>query len=91
MKRAKILTLVASLSLQTACAGSIAGDVVRPSPEMAEPCTEPARLPVRALTQAEVEIYWGRDRTALRNCAEMHNAVVALIDAQADAQLNRRR
>jgi hypothetical protein len=37
------------------------------------------------MTQGEVEVFWGRDRSALRNCAEMHSALVRFIDAQAGA------
>jgi hypothetical protein len=37
-------------------------------PSLLAPAAPPVALPDRALAQAEVEILWGRDRTALRQC-----------------------
>jgi hypothetical protein len=33
-------------------------------------------LPDRAMTQAEVEVSWGRDRSALRACGSRHAGLV---------------
>lgn len=54
----------------TACGGSTVARplVLVPSPSLLVACAAPVALPDRALTQAEAEIYWGRDRTALRAC-----------------------
>ncbi len=86
--RVKILMLGGSLFLLTACGGSIAGDVVRPPAAMDEPCAQPTGLPQRALTQSEVEIFWGGDRTALRNCGERYEVLRDLISSQADVRVN---
>jgi hypothetical protein len=83
--------LTGSLSLLTACGVSTAADIARPTGPLAEPCAQPVALPIRALTQAQVEILWGRDRAALRNCAEMHSLLIDFIDAQAGANAQRNR
>ena len=42
-----------------------------PPPEaLAAPCPPPVALPVRAMTQAEVETAWRVDRMALADCGE---------------------
>lgn len=54
----------------TACGGSTGVSVTLPlpPPSLVAACAMPVALPERALTQAETEIYWGRDRGALRAC-----------------------
>jgi len=34
------------------------------------PCADPVALPDRALNDQEIEVMWGRDRSALRECAK---------------------
>ena len=33
-------------------------------------------IPERALTDQDVEVYWGRDRDSLRACGSMHYGLV---------------
>ena len=61
----------------TACLGSTAADVEPPPASLVVPCQEPQRLPVRTVTQGEGEVFWGRDRAALRDCGERHGLLVA--------------
>jgi hypothetical protein len=61
------LMMALPLSLLTACGASISDRAPVP-PSLTAPCRPPAVLPERALTQTEVEVLWGRDRTALRDC-----------------------
>ncbi len=53
----------------TACAASTVAEPRLP-PSLTAPCAAPQTLPERALTRAEVEVLWGRDRGALRSCGE---------------------
>jgi hypothetical protein len=39
-----------------------------PPPSLTTPVAGPAPLPDRGLSQRETEIYWGRDRSNLRQC-----------------------
>jgi hypothetical protein len=39
-----------------------------PPPSLTAPVPLPVQLPDRGLSQRETEIYWGRDRSALRQC-----------------------
>lgn len=52
--------------LLTGCGVSTYGNL--PPPSLTQPCAPPARLPERGLTDQEIEVQWGRDRTALRSC-----------------------
>lgn len=45
-------------------------------------CAEPQKLPERALSDREIEIYWGRDRAELRSCG----AKVNLLENQRNPQ-----
>lgn len=65
--------------LLTGCAASTASrPPVDPIPaSIAAPCANPVILPDRALSDQEVEVFWGRDRTALRSCKSKHAAAVA--------------
>jgi len=80
MQRARILTLVGLSLALTACAASTAVKPhISPPPSLLVPCDKPVRLPVRALTQAEVETWWGRDRAALRRCGERQQSLAAIL------------
>lgn len=59
----RTLLLFLLVSLLSACGGS---DYARPD---LPPCALPVALPDRALSDREVEVLWGRDRSALRECA----------------------
>lgn len=72
MQHLRIPTLIALLWALTACGGSTAGDITPPPDSLLPACGLPISLPHRELTQAEVEIWWGRDRSALRDCAARH-------------------
>jgi len=64
----------------TACAAStVSSPAIGPPPSLMVPCVAPVKLPERALTQAEVETFWGRDRTALRRCGGRHRALVGWV------------
>lgn len=67
---------VAGLAL-TGCADLTPGKVaaVAPPASAVAACSAPVTLPERDLTAAEVEIYWGRDRSALRICASRHEVL----------------
>lgn len=43
-------------------------------------CDMPVRLPMRKLTQADVERYWKKDRLALVKCAGEKSEIVRNID-----------
>jgi len=62
----KSLLLPAFLCLAS-CA-STSADRLDPPPSLTSPCAAPARLPERDMTDQEVEVLWGRDRSALRAC-----------------------
>ena len=78
-----MMMLGAWLCLLGACSGSTPVEVPPPPAALVAPCAEPTRLPVRALTQAEVERLWGGDRGRLRDCAARHDALVAWADGVA--------
>jgi zona occludens toxin (predicted ATPase) len=61
----RTLLLCLPVCLLTACGGSISG-----SPAVA-PCAAPVDLPERALSDRDVEVLWGRDRSALRECGAL--------------------
>lgn len=64
----RILMLAALPLAVTACAALPAAERPPVPPSLLAPAAAPVALPDRALAQAEVEILWGRDRTALRQC-----------------------
>jgi hypothetical protein len=39
------------------------------------PCADPVVLPDRALSNRDIEVMWGRDRSALRECVERLGAI----------------
>lgn len=74
--------LIAPLLALAACSGFRAADI-EPLPDtVAAPCDLPVALPLRTLTQAEVERFWGSDRDALRDCAARHGLAVAHVEGQ---------
>jgi hypothetical protein len=76
--------LIALPSVLGACLGSTSADVPRPKPppSVTAPCASPVQLPERVLTQAEVERFWGRDRTALRACGDQVKALAEWADPE---------
>lgn len=82
MQHVRIPALVASLWALTACAGSTVGKAPVPSapPSLLAACPRPVALPDRAMTQAEVEVSWGRDRSALRACRSRHAGLVEWVE-----------
>ena len=72
----RTLMLLPLLWVLTACTGSTDAEPPVP-PSLLAPCAAPHALPERALSRAEVEVFWGRDRTALRRCGEQIAALAA--------------
>lgn len=78
---------VAMLALTVAgCGSSALNDVVRTelvrptlAPAAREPCAAPVSPPDRDLTQREIGDWWGRDRSALRECERRRAAAVNAI------------
>ena len=54
--------------LLAACAGSTNYEGPPLPPSLLVPCDAPVELPERALSDQEIEVLWGRDRRALREC-----------------------
>lgn len=48
-------------------------------PSLLVGCDPPQNLPDRDLTAVEVEVLWGRDRTALRQCASRQGGLAGLV------------
>lgn len=79
---------IALLLVLTACADLIKPDKVlidRPAPSITQKCADPVRLPDRAMTQQEVEAYWGLDRVNLGRCGRKHGVLVQWGDGIVDA------
>ena len=68
-------SLLAFACLLTGCGASTSVEVLPPPPSLIEPCALPVDLPDRALDDREIEIHWGRDRSALRACGGRHAAL----------------
>lgn len=51
-----------------ASCASTSVDRLLPPPSLTSHCKAPVALPARDLTDQEVEVWWGRDRDALRAC-----------------------
>lgn len=68
------------LALVSSACGS--GDDAAPQIQRTPPasllvrCAGPVEIPARDLTGAEVEVMWGRDRSALRSCGSQAEALV---------------
>lgn len=73
MKAIKAVFLV---SVLTGCANGKPAPVIIPA-SLLVPCDAPVALPSRDLTFTEVEVFWGRDRSALRTCADRHAGLAA--------------
>lgn len=75
--------------LAAALTGCAADDAPRvaPAASLLVRCPAPLDLPSRDLTGAEVEIMWGRDRSALRNCASRHDALAQTMETGNAAQV----
>ncbi len=54
--------------LLLASCGSTSADRLDPPPSLLVPCAAPVIIPERSLTDQDVEVMWGRDRSALRSC-----------------------
>ncbi len=82
MKPVKISMLIALPFLVPACSVfSPASLDLDPPPAVAmAPCPSLQSDPGRALSQAEAEIYWGRDRSAWRSCNGKHEILIDWID-----------
>ena len=87
-RRALTVALAAFPLALTGCGGSTAVNVVAPPvpPSLVAPCATPVTLPERALTQAEVETLWGRDRSALRRCGGQVQGLAGWIAARSEAE-----
>ena len=70
------LTLCACL-LSGCAASTFADPVLPPQASLMQPCAAPVPLPDRALSDQEIEVLWGRDRSALRDCAARQAALTA--------------
>jgi hypothetical protein len=57
-----------SACLLAGCAGSTSSKPLPPEASLTAPCAAPVALPNRGLSDREVEVFWGRDRSALRAC-----------------------
>jgi hypothetical protein len=62
-------------SMLSACLGSSNVEPATIPPSLKVPCADPVSLPDRGLNDAEIELWWGRDRAALRACGSMHSAL----------------
>lgn len=62
----------------TACVGSTASGarLEAPPPSLTQPCQPAVDLPMRDLTQADVEQFWRADRARISACREKHQAMV---------------
>lgn len=68
------------------CAERVTPVEIPPPPAMAvEACRPPVSIPVREATQAEVEQWWGRDRTSLRECGARQRVLTAWSDGIVEA------
>ena len=70
----RTLCAIPMLSLLIVCAGCARDKppTAPLPPSLLEPCPAPVPLPDRAISDQEVEILWGRDRSALRACGSRH-------------------
>lgn len=48
---------------------------IKPAPSLLQPCAQPVTIPEKDLTDQEIEVMWGRDRRALRVCADRHSGI----------------
>ena len=76
MRHMRIATLIVLPLALGACSASTFGELEAPPDSITRACATPVTLPEGDLTQAEVEVLWGRDRSALRSCGERHGLLV---------------
>lgn len=69
--------------LLVSCA-STSGSRIAPPPSLTSPCDTPVALPERGLTDQEIEVQWGRDRTALRSCGSQLDGLAKWAIVQTD-------
>ena len=77
--------MICAASVLTGCADSTGAEPpVRSDlpPSLVTPCAAPVGLPERALSDQEVEVLWGRDRSALRACTSRHTGLVKSINTK---------
>lgn len=84
MKLGTMLTLIVSLFLLGACQGLTRSAPIlnQIDPNLTASCTYPVRIPVKDLTQYEVEKYWITDRKNLVVCAKSKEALVKAIETR---------
>ena len=80
--RTRILPVACLPLALSACFGVDAPVLAAPPASLLVGCPDPVAIPRRDLTGAEVEVFWGRDRAALRACMDRHGALVAAVGAQ---------
>ena len=79
-------TILVAACLALALSGCGRGDVAAPPPSLLVPCAEPVAIPARDLTGVDVEVLWGRDRSALRACASRQAALAWWVAAKPPAR-----
>lgn len=75
----RILPVVCLPLALSGCFGADAPLTEPPPSSLLVLCPPPVAIPQRDLTATEVEVFWGRDRTALRTCADRHSALVKVV------------
>jgi hypothetical protein len=70
------LYLIPLAFLLQGCGGSTPSEPLLPPPSLVTPCAYPVVLPDSALNDQQIEVRWGHDRSALRECGSRHSALV---------------
>ena len=78
-----LLKATCACLLIASCA-STSGRSISPPPSLTQPCATPVRLPERGMTDQEIEVQWGRDRTALRSCGSQLDGLAKWAIVQSD-------
>lgn len=78
-----LLKATCACLLIASCA-STSGRSFAPPPSLTQPCATPVRLPERGMTDQEIEVQWGRDRTALRACGSQLDGLAKWAIVQTD-------
>lgn len=65
-----------AIFLLAGCAASNSAEPISAPPSLTIPCNLPGDLPDRSINDQEIEVLWGRDRSALRECASRHQGLV---------------
>lgn len=71
--------MLSATCLLAGCGGLTSARLPAPPPSQTAPCPRPVTLPDRGLSATEIELYWGRDRGHLRQCAEQLDALAAWV------------